>query len=68
MKFKVVFTHNVYRTVEADHYVIDDRLIVFMRDCEPVLTCVAANVLFFERVSELVLPLKAQVELFEARL
>ena len=50
MKFKIAFTHGAWRTVEADLFATDDNLLVFSKDGRPVLTCVLANVLFWEEL------------------
>ena len=47
MNFKVGFLHGAWRTVEADLYTLDDNLLVFSKDGQPILTCVLGNVLFF---------------------
>jgi hypothetical protein len=44
MKYKVYFASNARRVTEADHYAVDDKLLVFTRDGQPVLTCTLANV------------------------
>ena len=50
-QFKVSFANGEWRTLEAEQYTIDDALIVFIRNGEPVLTCVLFNVLFLEPVA-----------------
>ena len=56
-------------TITADHYAIDEHLIVFVKDGNPVLSAPLVNVCFWHVVEEAeALPLKAQVGLFEARL
>jgi hypothetical protein len=48
MNFKISFTDGSWRIVAADVYSLDERLVVFLKSNEPVLTAVLANVLFFE--------------------
>lgn len=51
MTFKVAFTHGAFRTVQADFAAVDEKLIVFTRDGETVLTAIIDNTLFFEPIS-----------------
>jgi hypothetical protein len=51
MSFKVSFTDGSWRIIDADVYSLDERLVVFLKDSEPILTAVVANVLFFEPVA-----------------
>ena len=48
MNFKVSFTNGEWRTVVADGYTLDEALVVFLKNGEPVLTCFTANMLFLE--------------------
>jgi hypothetical protein len=70
MKYKVYFASNARRVVEADHYVYDDKLLVFMRDGTPVLTAILANVTCFYPADETnapSVPLMAQCGGFTAK-
>jgi hypothetical protein len=58
MKFKVAFVSGAWRTIEADCYTLDERLLVFVRDGNPVLTTILSNVLFFEPIAEIESPPK----------
>ena len=44
-------TDGSWRIVDADVYSLDERLVVFLKDSEPILTAVVQNVLFFEPVA-----------------
>ena len=69
MKYKIAFLSGAYRTVEADCFTIDEHLITFVKDGAPILSAPLVNVCFWHVVEETeALPLRAQVELFEARL
>jgi hypothetical protein len=70
MRFKVYLTANARRVVEANHYVNDDRLPVFMKDGKPVLTCILTNVTCFygDDDETAPVPLGAQVGGFAARI
>jgi hypothetical protein len=48
VNFKVAFTHGVWKTVDADLFADNGEVVVFTKDGQPVLTCVLANVLYFE--------------------
>ena len=52
MKYKICFLSGAYRTVEADHYVADDRLLVFMKDSKPVFTAVLENVCYLHLAAD----------------
>ena len=49
MNYKVAFLDKTWRTVEADVYSSDNDMLVFIKDEQPVLTCVLRNVSFFNR-------------------
>jgi len=71
MRFKVYFTSNARRVVEAGHYVNDDKLLVFMKDGKPVLTAILSNVTCFyvdDDETAQPLPLGAQVGGYAARI
>jgi hypothetical protein len=51
MNYKIFFTDGSWRIVDADVYSLDERLVVFLKDSEPILTAVVANTLFFEPVA-----------------
>ena len=40
MKYKICFLSGTYRTLTADSFTVDERLIVFFRGGDPVLTAV----------------------------
>ena len=69
MKFKIAFLSGAYRTVGADCFTVDERFITFVQGGKPIPSAPLVNVCFWHVVEETEpLPLKAQVELFEARL
>jgi hypothetical protein len=63
MTYKVFFTSDARRQVEADQYAVDNHLLVFLKDNEPVLSCVMSNVSCWHPAEETGagLPLAAQV-------
>jgi hypothetical protein len=46
--YKIAFTSGPWRSIEADGHVLDERLLVLMKDGRPILTAVLDNVNFFE--------------------
>jgi hypothetical protein len=69
MRYKVYFSSNARKVVECDIYVSDDKWIVFLKDGQPVLSCVVANVNCVGPYDEddlVPVPLNAQVGTFRS--
>jgi hypothetical protein len=58
----------LWKTIEADSYVNDERLIIFMKDEKAVLTAVLANVAYWQpETNAPPVPLMAQCGGFTAK-
>ena len=48
MRYKIAFsTQGLWKSVEADTYAIDERLLLILRDGESVLSCSLPNVAYW---------------------
>jgi hypothetical protein len=52
MTYKIAFNSGPWRTVEADCHTVDERFLVLIKEGQPVLTAVLANVDFFDLSDE----------------
>jgi hypothetical protein len=60
MKYKVAFTSGIWKTLEADHTVFDERTVAFIRGGRPILIASMANVCYRHIDEPQPFPLSAQ--------